>query len=155
MKGVTDCRVSTGLISHPKKLKLQRRLGKQAVWSLIALWSFTAANRSNGSLSGMTAEDIAIAADWDGDADLFVKTLVELELLDATEWNLCVHDWAENNPWAAGAVRRSEAAKFAALIKHRGREAARLIVASQDQDESQKTQVSVSVSVHTASTEVH
>lgn len=130
MKGVTDCRVATGLISHPKKLKLQRRLGKQAVWSLIALWSFTASNRPDGSLAGMTAEDIAIAADWDGDAELLVTTLVEMRLLDQEGNGLRVHDWAENNPWAAGSSKRSEDAKLAALIKHHGRDAARMLVAS-------------------------
>jgi len=130
MKGVTDCRVATGLISHPKKLKLQRRLGKQAVWSLIALWSFTAANRPDGSLAGMTAEDIAIAADWDGDSEQFVITLLELRFLDKQGDEIAVHDWADNNPWAAGSSKRSEDAKLAALIKHHGKDAARMLIAS-------------------------
>jgi len=130
MKGVTDCRVSTGLISHPKKLKLQRRLGKQAVWSLIALWSFAASNRPDGSLAGMTAEDIAIAADWDGDPDAFVGALLELHLVDGEAGQITIHDWAENNPWAAGSSKRSEDAKIAALIKHHGKDAARMLIAS-------------------------
>lgn len=131
MKGVADCRVSTGLVSHPKKLKLQRRLGKPAVWSLIALWSFTASNKPDGSLAGMTSEDIAIAADWDGDADQFVNTLLELRFLDGDAGDLRVHDWSENNPWAAGATKRSEAARAAAMTKHHGASAQRMPDASE------------------------
>lgn len=113
-----DFRVSTACMGHPKIVKLRRRLGADAVLSLFALWAWTAQERPSGCLHGMDAEDIAIAADWSGDEQAFTSTLIALRLLDADEGGtMSVHDWAEHNPWAAGAEERQERAKQAASSK--------------------------------------
>ena len=57
---------------HFKTRKLRRLLGADSVLSLLSLWSYAATNRTKGSLEGMSAHDIAIAADWDADSQAFV-----------------------------------------------------------------------------------
>lgn len=112
----TDFRISVGLFTHPKFIKLTRRLGDSGGLSFLRLLSFTAQNHPDGKLAGMDAEEIAIAGQYSGDAEAFVATLLELRLLDETEGGdaCCIHDWQEHNPWAAGAPTRSENARRAA-----------------------------------------
>jgi hypothetical protein len=123
-----DARIATGLPAHPKTKKLIRRLGDGAGWRLVCLFLWAAANRSDGDLSGLTAEDIELAVDWPGDAGQFVSGLVSVGFLDGDEGSYQIHDWSEHNPWAAGADARSEKAKWAAVCKQHGRiEAARIM----------------------------
>jgi hypothetical protein len=123
-----DARIATGLSAHPKTKKLIRALGQGGAWNLICLITWAAANRSDGDLSGMTVEDIELAADWLGDEGAFVSELVRVRFLDQDGENYALHDWADHNPWAAGADARSEKARWAALCKQYGRpEAARLM----------------------------
>ncbi|MBD9534673.1 hypothetical protein IB227_02260 [Stenotrophomonas sp. STM01] len=123
-----DARIATGLSSHPKTKKLIRALGQGGAWNLICLITWAAANRSDGDLSGMTVEDIELAADWLGEDGAFVRELVRVRFLDQDGDDYALHDWADHNPWAAGAEARSEKSKWAALCKQYGRpEAARMM----------------------------
>lgn len=119
MRGVSDCRISVGLPTHPKTVKLIRRVERQGAWSLVCLFAFASANRPDGNLSGMSVEDIEIAADWQGTEGALVEALRDVGFLDGEDGELRLHDWAEHNPWAMGAERRSQAAREAALAKHR------------------------------------
>lgn len=92
----SDIRVSLQFFSHPKMKRLKKRLGVEAVLALMQLWAWVAANRPNGVMSGLDAEDVELAADWDGEEGVFVSTLRELRLLDATEEGFAVHDWEEH-----------------------------------------------------------
>lgn len=65
----------------------------------------------------MDCEDIEIAAGWTGEADSLVMNLVDLKFIDVCEGVYVVHDWAENNPWAADATKRSNQARNAARAK--------------------------------------
>jgi hypothetical protein len=121
---VIDARISIGLPSHPKTKKLIRRVGEAGAWRLVCLFLWAAQTRPDGNLSGMTAEDIELAADWTGKNDEFVKALVEVGFLDGTDGEYRIHDWSEHNPWAAGAEARSEKARWMALCKQHGRERA-------------------------------
>ena len=124
----TDARLSTGLPGHPKTKKLVRRLGPAAGWSLVCLILWARANRPDGDLEGMTAEDIELAADWAGDNDALVRELASVGFLDGSDGAYQLHDWAEHQPWSAGAEARSEKAKWAALCRRHGRqEAAQLM----------------------------
>lgn len=124
----TDARLSTGLPGHPKTKKLVRRLGPGAGWSLVCLILWARANRSDGDLSGMSAEDIELAADWTGENDALVRELASVGFLDGTEGDYQLHDWAEHQPWSAGSEARSDRAKWSALCRRHGREeAARLM----------------------------
>ncbi|NID06629.1 hypothetical protein HBF26_17170 [Luteibacter jiangsuensis] len=121
-----DARISTALPAHPKTKKLVKRLGGAAAWHLVCLFLWAAANRSDGDLTGMSDEDIELAVDWAGPDGELATTLADVGFLDGEPGEYRIHDWAEHNPWAAGAEARSERASFAALTKQYGRaEAAR------------------------------
>jgi len=113
-----DFRISVGLFTHPKFIKLCRKLGDSAGLSFIRLLSFAAQNRTDGDLSGMDTDDIAIAAMFTGDAEAFVTTLVAVRLLDQEGDCYAIHDWAEHNPYAAGAEARADSARHAANMRH-------------------------------------
>lgn len=119
-----DARLSTALPSHPKTKKLARRLGPAGPLCCIYLFLWAAANRSDGDLSGMTDEDIELAVDWTGDDGEFVRAMSQVGFLDGESHSYVIHDWAEHNPWAAGASDRSEASRWAALCKRYGRDGA-------------------------------
>ncbi|MES2464468.1 MAG: hypothetical protein V4671_28235 [Armatimonadota bacterium] len=113
----TDFRLSIGLFTHPKFIKLRRKLGAEGALSYITLLSFVAQNSPEGDLGGMDAEEIAIASQYEGDPEDYIAALVAVRLLDAPENPgdpYHVHDWAEHNPYAASAPSRSSKAKIAA-----------------------------------------
>lgn len=116
----TDARISVGLPHHPKTTKLLRRLGPGGPWGLVCLYLWAAGTRADGNLAGLTDEDIEIAASWQGDEGAFVAALLEVRFLDGQRGDYRIHDWAEHNPWAAGAPERSMAAKWAALCRQYG-----------------------------------
>lgn len=110
----SDIRIQSGWYRHPKIVKLRRRMGAEGVLGLVTLWTWTGEQRPNGRLTGMDAEDIAIAAGYPEDPQGFVDTLIALNLLDEDEdGGMSIHDWEENNPYAAGAEWRHERAKKA------------------------------------------
>jgi hypothetical protein len=74
-------------------------------------------NRPNGSLVGLSIEDIELAAGWKGKRGLLIKTLREVRYLDGEKGNYNIHDWSEHNPWAASRGMRVEVAKRAARIR--------------------------------------
>lgn len=119
-----DARINVGLPAHPKTKKLIRRLGEGGAWRLVCLFLWVAQSRPDGDLSGMTGEDIELAADWQGEEGAFIKALIEVGFVDGEEGAYSIHDWQEHNPWAAGADARSEKSKWLALCKHHGREKA-------------------------------
>ena len=117
----TDARIAVGLPTHPKTKKLIKRLGQAAAWNLVCLFLWAAANRRDGDLSGMTDEDIELAADWLGEEGAFVSVLLEVRFLDADgAGGYLLHDWQDHNPWAAGADMRSAKARWNAVKKHHG-----------------------------------
>ena len=116
-----DARISTGLPHHPKTKKLTRRLGEASGWYLLRLILWAATNRSNGDFSGLSDEDLEIATDWPGEANAFIATLSDVGFLDGAEYSRKFHDWEQHNPWVAGAGKRSEKARFAALCKQHGK----------------------------------
>lgn len=130
----TDARISVGLPSHPKTKKLIRRGGAEAAWSLVCLLLWTSQNKPDGDLSGMSDEDIEIAACWDGEEGALVRMLVEVRFLDGACEAYAIHDWSEHNPWAAGYAKRAESSKFAALCKRYGREKAAEMVRVESED---------------------
>lgn len=114
---VGDIRLATTFLRHPKTRRLRRRLGADGALSLIALWIFAAESRPSGVLSGLDPADIEEVADWTGEKGAFVDALVEIRFLDHESGVYLVHDWVENNPWAAGAEARSTKARKAAQAR--------------------------------------
>jgi hypothetical protein len=121
---VADARVKVTLPDHPKTKKLIRKCGQAGAWNLIRLFLFAAANRPDGDLSGMDADDLEIAADWQGEPGAFVVALVDVRFLSGAEGQYVIHDWAEHNPWASGSGARAEKSRWAALCKQHGRQKA-------------------------------
>jgi len=85
--------------SHPKTRKLAQLLGvtrAQAVGHLQMLWWWALDYAEDGDLSQFDASDIALGADWEGDADEFVAALMacgpggKSGFLDADK---TLHDW--------------------------------------------------------------
>lgn len=109
----SDIRLSIGWNRHPKIIKLRRKLGADGVLALVCLWTFAGEQRPDGVLSGMDDDDIAIAAEYPGDAGTLVSTLANLRLLDRADGGWTIHDWRDNNPWAFGHKARSDKAKKA------------------------------------------
>lgn len=109
----TDIRLKVGFLDNPKVVKLQRRLGAEAVLSLIRLWIYTAENKPDGILDGLDSEDIEIACCWTH-ADSILTALLDVKLLEQTNNGYIIHDWDDHNPWAAKANSRSEQAREAA-----------------------------------------
>jgi len=110
----SDIRISVCFPSHTKTKKLKRILGSEGVLSLITLWTYAAQNRPDGTLTGMDLDDISIAADWSGDEKEFIDALIKIGWVEKRDGVYILHDWEENNPWAADAVNRSEKARKAA-----------------------------------------
>lgn len=104
--------------SHPKAKKLRLKLGDSGPLGFIYLLAYVGAYKPDGVLSGMDAEDIALAADYQGDPQEFCAVLVALRLLDLDDKTYVIHDWKDWNPYAAGAKERSEKARHAANVRH-------------------------------------
>lgn len=115
----TDIRLSINFWTHPKTVKLERRLGLEGVRSLQILWLWAARNRADGRLSKLDAEAIEIVADWRGASGKFVETALELVWLEEDDEGYRIHDWQEHNGWAADADKRSDKARLGKLIQRR------------------------------------
>jgi hypothetical protein len=113
----TDIRLQMSFYNNTKVKRLYRELGADGPLSVLFLWLYTAENRPHGELRGMDTEDIAIAAQWPGDAEKFVECVTRLKFLDRKGKLLTVHDWESNNPWAFGAPERKMKAAKAAKVK--------------------------------------
>jgi hypothetical protein len=110
-----DFRVLTTFPRHPKTIKLKRILG---TWEpIITLWAWAAENKPSGNLTGMEAEDIAIAAIWDGDPKQLIDALLKVKYLEKIDGAYVLHGWKEHNAYVAHAEKRSEKARLAAQAR--------------------------------------
>lgn len=113
-----DFRLQPGFFTHPKTVKLQRKLGSDGVLCLLRLWGHAAENRPTGDLSGMDDTDIAIASAWQGPSDpTFVACLVEIRWLDGKNRNYQIHDWKHWQAWLSHAPEREASARHAASMR--------------------------------------
>lgn len=113
----TDFRVAVDFFAHHKARKLKKRLGADGLMALLQLWAYAAKLRADGDLSGMAVEDIELASGWDGTEGALVAALVEVGFLDQNGEAYALHDWIENNSWAAGADARSDASRFSRMAR--------------------------------------
>lgn len=102
-----DIRLSLDFFDHPKSKKLKKRLGLEGVMALLKLWAWTAGNRPGGMLTGLDAEAVELAADWDGEDGTFVSTLLDLRLLDDADGTFAIHDWEDHQAYASKSEERS------------------------------------------------
>jgi hypothetical protein len=112
-----DLRIDFGFFEHRKTKKLIARCGLQGVWSLLKLWHRTAETRPKGQLTGMDETDIALDAEWPGDAADFCIALCDIRWLDKGDDGVySLHDWREHQPWIFLSEERSAQARDAAII---------------------------------------
>lgn len=93
------------LREHPKTKKLARLLNisrAQAIGHMLCLWWWCQEYADDGNLSAYELEDIAEAADWDGDAAGFVDALLTCGTKDRAgflakhdDGTLVINDWME------------------------------------------------------------
>lgn len=113
-----DIRLNVDFFLHHKTKKLKRRLGADAVLTLIMLFCYAGKERTDGILKGMDAEDIADAVNWRGEPDVLVSTLCDIGFLEQCEEGIySIHDWEEHNSWASGQEERQGKARFSRLAQ--------------------------------------
>lgn len=112
-----DIRIDVEFFSHPKTVKLERRLGLEAVKALMVLWTWAARNRPDGDLAGLENEDIEIAAGWMGEVNKLASTLNALGWLDGEPGAFRLHQWEEHNPWVAEIQSRSDKARLSRMAQ--------------------------------------
>lgn len=89
--------VHQSLPPHRKIKRLKRTLKiktAQAVGHVVMLWLWALDNAPEGRLDGLDPEDLAEAAEWQGDPVKFVDALQECGFVDEGE-SLLIHDWQE------------------------------------------------------------
>ena len=112
-----DIRIDVEFFTHPKTVKLERRLGLEAVKALMVLWTWAARNRPDGDLAGLENEDIEIAAGWMGEVNKLASTLNALGWLDGEPGAFRLHQWEEHNPWVAEIQSRSDKARLSRMAQ--------------------------------------
>lgn len=112
-----DIRLNVAFWDHPKTIKLISALGREGVEALQRLWCFAAQFKPKGRFSGMSREDIELAAKWNGKPGTLVKTLLKLKLLDKRNRVIIIHDWKEHNSYCVFAPERAVRARNAAKIR--------------------------------------
>lgn len=107
-----DIRIWQGFLTSRKTRRLKIELGPGAVEYIISLWLDAAIHCPRGILTGYDATDIACAAGFDGDPQLFVETLCKAGFLDHCDnGDFGLHNWEKRQPWVFGAPDRSEWAR--------------------------------------------
>lgn len=84
------------LLQHPKTKRLSRLLGVSqvtAIGHLHVLWWWSLDYAQDGSLAKYHPDEIADAAMWEGDPELFVSALLDSGFVD--EEGLELHDWLD------------------------------------------------------------
>ena len=85
------------LAAHPKTRKLAMLLGVSkpaAIGHLHCFWWWALDYASDGSLNSYDYLDIAIGAEWDGDAQSFFDAMVAVGFIDITDdGDRIIHDW--------------------------------------------------------------
>ncbi len=116
----TDIRIKTSIKGHRKLRKLARGLDiieVTAMGHLTFLWLRVAVEAPKGILKGWSIQEIADAAEWEGDASIFIEKLCDKNAA-WLEWDgrkkcYTLHDWEVHQGWAFHADERSEQGKKA------------------------------------------
>ena len=110
-----DIRISFSFLNHRKRKKLEAMLGPGATKYLLNLWINAAMNHPKGRLDGMTPEDIAIDADYDGNPDQFISILIDTGFIDIYDDIYIIHDWEEHQSFVFHSDERTQASRKAAF----------------------------------------
>lgn len=100
-----------GTLDLTKFKRLQRRLNETVrgtVGLLELIWIRAAKDCPQGDIGRLSNLEIAIMAEWDGDADELVDALTDCGWFDPSESSrLLIHDWPDHVPnWLKGVVAK-------------------------------------------------
>ena len=96
--------VDIGLAQNPKTKRFARKLDisiPTAIGHLTLLWCWTLNYAADGNLSSYETEDIAEAAQWNGDPDKFLDAMINCGskdkhgFIEQNEDGMFIHDWIE------------------------------------------------------------
>ena len=99
------------LARHPKTLRLMRRLGTsraETIGHLHMFWWWCLDYAPDGDLTSFDNEELATAAEWEGDADTFANAMIDAGFVDDDDALRYVHDWQE---YGGKLLRRKESNK--------------------------------------------
>ena len=106
-------RVEPELRTHNKFKRLKRIVGEGAMEYVIAIWGHCQSNQRGGFWPGTDVDYVEMLCDWDGEAGLLFKALVECGapkagFIEVETGGLRIHDWDEMNSktianWGNGA----------------------------------------------------
>ncbi len=113
----SDIRLSVTFFQHRKTKKLAKKLGDEAVLSLLKLWSRVAIEKPDGILSGWDHEDISLEADYGGDSEKFLDCLMVAGFIDHNEIGYSLHNWATRQGWVAKSVERSDKSRMSRMAR--------------------------------------
>jgi len=86
-------KIYVSVFTHEKTLHMAELLGTQPLYAashMISLWTWAMSNRQEGSLDGLTAKQIALAAQYQGDEKKFIQALLTSKYLDE---DYAIHNW--------------------------------------------------------------
>jgi hypothetical protein len=101
-------RVNCNFFTHRKTRRLKNKLGTDAFWIPPRLWAYAADNHPDGILADYSADELAEAIGYTGDADRMLQALLEGGFLD--ENPLRIHDWVDYNGYHKVFAERAKAA---------------------------------------------
>lgn len=95
-------RVEPELLTHNKFKRLKRIVGEGAMEYVIVIWAHCQSNQRGGFWPGADADYVEMLCDWDGQAGVLFKALVECGrpkagFIEVTGDGLTVHDWNAMN----------------------------------------------------------
>ncbi len=114
---VEDYRIKTSWRRHWKRRKLKNLGGAEAVLAIEDLWAHCADERHNGSLAGMSNEEIVLNTEWPDDPDVLISYFVQCRLLEGKLGHYRIKDWNDHNPHVAGQGEVSERNRLAAKAR--------------------------------------
>jgi len=108
------CRLEDTFRQDAKFRKLARALGIERAHArgiVAGLWSWAITHAPDGFLGDIEAEDLADAADWNGDPEALLEAMIQLELLDTDDVvsGYCIHAYAERAESFRRAAQRRDA----------------------------------------------
>ena len=119
-------RVLTSFWTHRKTARLKARLGNDALWIPVRLWSYAAENQPDGCFKDYSPEEIAVLIGYQGDAQAMLQALLQAGLLDPDP--LRIHGWEEHNGFHNSFARRATKAARARWKAYRSRRRDEMIV---------------------------
>ena len=114
-----DIRLAVSWKNHPKRMKLEKRLGVRGVVQFIDLLLSAAELRPNGHFTGWDYEDFSIAIRENvKKIPNILQVFRELRLIDFhDDGHYSVHNWENHNEYASKSKERSDQARQAARAR--------------------------------------